>query len=299
LSIDGGGIRGLLTARLLERLEAEVPDLMQKIDLFAGTSTGGVLALGFAAGRTPTQARELYEQRGPRVFADSALDDLRDVGNAIGAQYSLDGLIQELDQIFGNMLLGELPKKVLISSFDLDNEPKTPYKRRTWKPKFFHNFPGPDSDGHERVVDVAVRTSAAPSYFPLYQGYIDGGLVASNPSMCAMAQALDPGTGGQRLTDLALLSLSTGRYARYLTRQDGDWGWVQWARPVIDLVLEGMSDVADYQCARVLGRRYHRLDPDLPDPISLDDLQRIPDLLEIAETVDLSKTLEWLGRYFR
>jgi patatin-like phospholipase/acyl hydrolase len=299
LSIDGGGIRGVLTARLLQRLEAERPGILRKVDLFAGTSTGGLLALGFAAGWTPEQALALYQKQGTRVFTDSSLDDLKDLGNAVGAEYDSCGLKEVLFEIFGDMRLGDLPKKVLISTFDLDNRPASTTKRRTWKPKFFHNYPGPDSDAHELVVDVGLRTSAAPSYFPIYQGYIDGGLVAGNPAMCALAQALDPGTGGQRLVDVALLSLSTGRYPRFLESENGDWGWVQWARPLIDLVMEGMSDVADYQCARVLGRRYHRLDPEFAEPISLDDLTRIPDLLDIAERVPLEHSVQWLSRYFR
>lgn len=299
LSIDGGGIRGVLTARLLERLEVEHPGMLQKVDLFAGTSTGGLLALGFAAGWTPAQARALYEQQGVRVFTDNPLDDLRDLGNAVGAEYAIYGLKEVLFEIFGDMRLGDLPKKVLISTFDLDNRPASPGQRRTWKPKFFHNYPGPDSDAHELVVDVGVRTSAAPSYFPIYQGYIDGGVVAGNPAMCALAQALDPGTGGQRLVDVALFSLSTGRYPRFLESEGGDWGWVQWARPLIDLILEGMVDVADYQCARVLGRRYHRLDPGLVEPISLDEVGKITDLLTVAEQVPLKETVRWLSRYFR
>lgn len=299
LSMDGGGIRGVLTARLLERLQAVQPGLLEKVELFAGTSTGGLLALGLAAGWSPAQALEIYQSFAGRVFVDSPLDDLRDLGNAVGAEYTLDGLRQALFEIFGDLRLRELPKKVLVSSFDLDNRSSNPAVRRTWKPKFFHNFPGPDSDGHELVMDVALRTSAAPTYFPIYQGYIDGGIVANNPGMCALAQALDPATGAQRLVDVALLSISTGRYRHFLESNEGDWGWVQWARPMVDIVLEGMSDVADYQCARVMGRRYHRLDPDLPSPIGLGDLDCMPELVRLADETPLERTLEWLGRYFR
>src|SRR5438270_13739741 len=73
LALDGGGIRGLLTTILLERLEAAVPGFLSHIDLFAGTSTGGILALGLASGITPTAARDLYEGKGPEVSAESML----------------------------------------------------------------------------------------------------------------------------------------------------------------------------------------------------------------------------------
>ena len=299
LSIDGGGIRGVLTTVLLERLEAARPGFLEMVDLFAGTSTGGLLALGLAAGKTPADLRALYTEKGEIVFADTLLDDLRDMGNAVGAQYSHDGLKNELVDMFGDQALDDLNRRVLISSFDLDNEPvRDADEPHTWKPKFFHNYPGDDSDGDQKIVDVAMRTAVAPTYFPIYQGYIDGGVVANNPSMCALAQALDEGTGGQELREIALLSISTGSYPKYLTTQDGDWGWTQWARPIIEIMLEGNVGVAHYQCARLLGSCYHRLNPILAEPISMDAVDQIPALIEIAEGVDLEKTILWLRRYF-
>jgi uncharacterized protein len=294
LALDGGGIRGLLTAILLERLEAARPGLLAKVNLFAGSSTGGILALGLAAGRTPSQARELYEKRGRQVFADSRWDNLRDLGHAVRAQYSNTELKRVLQAEFGSMTLGELPHRVLVAAFDLENDPHLPPQLRTWKPKFFHNFLGRDSDAHEKVVDVAMRTSAAPSYFPIYQGYIDGGVVAGNPSMAALAQALEPNTGKQALADITLLSLGTGRNNRSIPAQTNDWGWVQWAPHIINIVLDGTSGIADYECRQLLGDRYHRLNPYLPERIDLDDVSKIPRLREIGERVMLEPTLEWL-----
>ena len=294
LTLDGGGIRGLLTAIILERLEAALPGMLAKVDLFAGTSTGGILALGLAAGRSPTQARELYETRGREVFTDSPLDNLAHLGNALGAQYGNGALKRVLEEQFGDMTLADLPRKVLISSFDLDNGADQPAPLRTWKPKFFHNFPGPDSDGAERVVDVALRTCAAPSYFPLYQGFIDGGVVAGNPSMPALAQALEPRTGKQSLDSISLLSLGTGRNPQFMTQQNSNWGWLQWAPHIIDIILSGASGVADYECRQLLAARYHRLDPLLPESIGLDAVDKIPRLVEIAQRVMLETTLDWL-----
>jgi len=295
LSLDGGGIRGVLTLMLLRRIEANRPGFLSSVDLFAGTSVGGILALALALGLSPAECGDLCDEISRAVFADSPLDDLRDLGNAVGAQYSNANLKRLLAGRFGNRALGDLPKKVLICAFDLDNEPANPQTLRTWKPKFFHNFPGPGTDAGERVVDVALRTSAAPTYFPIYQGYIDGGIVANNPSMCALAQALDSSTGRQKIEDVAMLSLGAGRVLHFLTARDADWGWAQWARPLIDLILEeGNGSIADYQCRRVLGERYHRLDPVLPEPIRLDDLERLPRLKEIAAEVDLAATLNWL-----
>jgi uncharacterized protein len=294
LSLDGGGIRGLLTAILLERLEAARPGLLAQVDLFAGASTGGILALGLAAGRTPTQARALYEKRGRQVFADSRWDNFRDLGHAVRAQYSNGELYRVLKAEFGEMTLGDLPHHVLVAAFDLENDPNLAPQMRTWKPKFFHNFAGRDSDAHEKVVDVAMRTSAAPSYFPIYQGYIDGGVVAGNPSMAALAQALEPATGGQKLADITLLSLGTGQNTRSLPAQNNDWGWAQWAPHIINIVLDGTSGIADYECRQLLGGRYHRLNPYLSERIDLDAVAKIPRLRDIADRVMLESTLDWL-----
>ncbi len=291
LSLDGGGIRGVLTATLLGRLEAHRPGFLASIDLFAGTSTGGVLALGLALGLTPAMCSALYEKYAADVFDDTLADDVRDLGNAVGAKYTNAHLKRRLENQFGNGLLADLPKRVLVSAFDLDNEPQNPQARRTWKPKFFHNFPGAGTDGGERVVDVALRATAAPTYFPVYQGYIDGGVVAMNPSMCALAQALDSATGGQRLAEVVLLSVGTGRIPRFLTTTNADWGWAQWANPLLHIAFdEGNRSVADYQCQRLLGECYHRLDPILPEAIDLDDYEQVDRVKDLAVGVDLTIT---------
>jgi patatin-like phospholipase/acyl hydrolase len=160
--------------------------------------------------------------------------------------------------------------------------------------KFFHNYPGPDSDGQQLAVDVAVRTSVAPTYFPVYQGYIDGGVAASNPAMCALAQSLHRTTGGQELSNLLMLSLGTGFNPHYLAVDTADWGIVNWAPHLVNIMLEGSSGLADYQCSQVLGDQYHRINPALPKPIEMDQIRSIPDLLAAADATDLNATIAWL-----
>lgn len=310
LSIDGGGVRGILALRLLQRLAAESnrPNFMDQIDLFAGTSTGGIIALGMASGLTPEEGRRLYETMIPFVFADSLWDDLKDIGFAIGAKYSSENRKHSLASQFGESRLDDLPRKVLISTFDLDNEGQSQDGIRRWKPKFFHNYPGPDSDGDQLVADVAMRTSAAPIYFPVYQGYIDGGVVANNPSMCALAQVLDEKFGGQQPTDVVLFSLGTGQLPQYLTVKDADWGWKQWSvhltpeqgidLPLLDIMMSGSSGVADFQCRRVLNDQYHRLQPILPEPIGMDAVNAMERLVQIADSIELSETIDWLTAHF-
>ena len=298
LTLDGGGIRGVLTITLLKRLEEVHPDFLKNVDLVAGTSTGGILALAIAAGKTLTQALNLYKERGEWVFYDTPFDDLKDMGNAFGAEYSNTGLSQALSEEFGSLTLGELQKKVLIVSFDLDNNAVEATVTRSWKPKIFQNYPGKGSDAGEKVVDVALRTSAAPTYFPVYQGYIDGGVVANNPSMCALAQALDKGTAKQRLREIALLSVGTGGFPKFLTTQDADWGWTQWARPLVDIMLEGSLEVAHYQCKSILGKRYHRIAARLNKPVGLDSLESIPELEQVGQIYDLDEAVQFVKTYF-
>jgi len=298
LSLDGGGLRGVLTAKLLERLESAHPGFLSQVDLFAGTSTGGVLALGLALGLSPTDMGQLYTQAASQVFADSLWDDIRDLGKLTGADYSNQPLKQAILELIGDITLGDLPRRVLISSFQLDNNSQTPGLPRTWKPKFFHNFPGPDSDAGEKVVDVALRTSAAPAYFPIYQGYVDGGVVVNNPSMCALAQALHPEMGGQKLEEVTLLSIGSGVSSKYLSQKDADWGLAQWAPHLVSMMIEGGVGVADYQCKQMLGERFLRINPALPGSPGMDDLSQIPLFQEIGQLADLRPALDWLKRYY-
>jgi uncharacterized protein len=298
LSIDGGGIRGILTARLLERIDDQRPGFLDSVDLFAGTSTGGLLALGLAWGMTPRQLRQLYEEFANKVFADSLLDDLKDLGNLVGAEYSVEPLIEVLEKFFQGVTLSQLPRRVLVPAFLLDNQANQPGDIRMWKMKFFHNFPGHDSDGHELITDVAVRTSVAPSYFPTYQGYIDGGVAASNPAMSALAQALHNGTGGQQVNNLTLLSFGTGFNPHYLPVRDADWGLAQWAPHLINIMLEGNVDMVNYQCRQLLDDRFFRFDPALPRPIGLGSIKYIPELLNTANKADLSTALRWIDQHF-
>lgn len=303
LSLDGGGIRGIVSVVLLQRLEAE-PGLRRwlgRTRLVAGTSTGGLIALGLASGVGLATLRDLYETRGRAIFDDSWLDDLRDLGRIAGAEYDSDHLARELRRIFGTATLGDLRKRVLVPAFDLDNAARLA-SRRTWKPKLFHNFPGPDSDASALAWKVGLYTSAAPTYFPSVDGYIDGGVFANNPSLCALTQSLDRRTRGRRaaLDDVVLLSIGTGTSLVYIEGQRHDWGYARWAKPLVSLILDGVTGIADYQCRQLLGARYHRLAPVFPPGTSvpLDAVARVPEMVSFAESVDLGPTVEFLRRHW-
>ncbi len=302
LSIDGGGIRGIISTILLQRLSAEssLSGWLEKVDLLAGTSTGGLLALGIAKPLDLVVIRNLYETKGKEIFDDSWLRDLRDLGGVIGAKYDITNLEQELHSIFGPATLRQLSKRVLITAFDLDNA-ASEEAERTWKPKLFHNFPGPDSDGDQLAYKVGLYTAAAPTYFPSAEGYVDGGVFASNPAMCALAQTQDPRIGlHPALSDVVLFSLGTGTSLTYITGDPLDWGYAQWAKPLVSLMLDGVAGIADYQCKQLLGLSYHRLAPVFPPPISIpmDGVDRIPEMIAFAGNVDIGPTIEWLQTHW-
>lgn len=296
VSIDGGGIRGLVTTVLLQRIVATpgLENFLDSIDLIAGTSTGGLLALGIAKQLDLSVIRDVYVKKGPKIFDDSWLDDLVDLGKLRGADYDIKPLRRELKRLFGDATLGGLSKRVLITTFDLDNEAPVD---RTWKPKLFHNFPGPYNDTASLAVDVGLYTSAAPTYFPSVDGYIDGGVYASNPAMCALAQTQDPRYNPTpSLDDVLLLSLGTGMSLQYIKGKSHDWGYVQWIKPLISLMLDGTAGIADYQCRQMLRERYHRLAPVFPVGVTvpMDDIDKISYMVKFAEELPIEETINWL-----
>ena len=290
LTFDGGGIRGLVTLALLKRLETRVPSLIRDADLLAGTSTGGIIALGLAAGLSVDDLITLYRDHGEAIFTRPWWDRVRSLGRLTGARYQQANLGKILREIFGDARLADLGKRVLIPAFDLNNEAPDPAKR-TWNAKFFHNFPGNDSDGDAPVVAVALHTSAAPTYFPSHEGFIDGGVAANNPSLAALAQALS--TRGAEpppeLAEVCLLSLGTGINLTHIWGQTLDWGFVQWAKPLIALMLDANPGIADYQCRQILHGAYRRLAPVFPRgvKIDLDDWRSADALLAFGQAAPL------------
>ena len=305
LTLDGGGIRGLLSAVLMDELDRRHPDWLSRVDMIAGTSTGGVLALALANGMQPAKLAELYYELGPIIFKDNLLDDVRDLGRMIGADYGTKNLRRELEKIFSDTRLQDLNKRVLVTAFDLDNEALSP-EERSWKPKFFHNFPGGDSDGERHAADVALYSSAAPTYFPSVDGYIDGGVVANHPGMVALSQTQDRRSeilDRPRIDEIRLLSIGTGQVLSYIKGPIHNWGLVQWAKPLLNLMLDAVSGVPDFQCRQILGANYHRLNYTFPDGegIKLGEWKKRDRLIEIGRQhmhMELDAAAGWLAGHW-
>jgi patatin-like phospholipase/acyl hydrolase len=219
LSIDGGGIRGIIPALVLCHLEERTGRPVGSLfDLVAGTSTGGIIAAALTR-PDPLPASEildLYRTEGPRIFR-------RSLGRRV---LSAEGVLDEKhdDAVLNEVLARYLGRGRLS-----------------------------DATTRGTLTDVVRATSAAPTYFePWPVGdlvLVDGGVYAMNPGMCAYAEA-------RRLEDDApslVLSLGTGQATRPITfAQSKDWGLLEWARPLIDVVLDGVADTVDYQLGELM-----------------------------------------------
>ena len=268
LSIDGGGIRGLIPALILSALEEKHNQpISQQFDMIAGTSTGGIIALGLTKkgqGACPAlSAKELaniYLNEGKHIFQQSPWQRFKSLNGLRETIYSNQGLQKILLDEFGHSKLSESLCDILITSYDLERR----------KPHFFKSHRAQqDLDRDYYISDVGMATSAAPTYFSpcfisnINQTYqaslVDGGVYANNPTGCLLAEArrLYPET-----TEIEILSIGTGELIKPIMHQQAcKWGKVGWVRPVLDIIFDGVADTVDYQLKQLSGKglSYKRL----------------------------------------
>lgn len=296
LSIDGGGVRGIFAAKLLSRLNASLQrdgiNLLDHVDLFAGTSTGALIALALASGKDISDITDAYSTHTKQIFSHRPLS----IGGWMQSKYSQDNLRSAIEKMVGIKELRAL-RYVVVPALELsthrDNIPVPTNKvsAARWRPVLFHNLPG-SKCLDRNTLDVALMSSAAPTFFPSHQGHIDGGVFANNPALAAVSMAVDPRYGNQPLCDVQVLSISTGRFLKAY-KTNVDWGKLRWARPLLEILLEASSVHAHDQCAAILGNRYHRLEHHLgANNIQLDDADRVQELLKLAGEDALNPSIE-------
>ncbi len=285
LSLDGGGIKGIIPATILayveEQLQKQTGDKDARIadyfDLIAGTSTGGILTCAYLIPDvnnrpkyTAKDALGFYLQRGDEIFDISIWQRMTTGGGVFDEKYSADELEEALYDYFGDVLLSQLLKPSLITAYNI--------KER--KTEFFNMLDVPRKNLDYFIRDIARATSAAPTYFeparikssnglkvlPL----IDGGMFANNPAMCAYAEArsvdFSAVTGNSEkpaypgAKDMIILSLATGSEKKPYSWKDAkDWGSVKWIKPVIDILMSGNSETVDYELKKI----FETVDPHL------------------------------------
>ena len=290
LSIDGGGIRGIFPAALLAGLEDRRLNgsaIGAYFDLIAGTSTGGVLALGLGAGLRASQLLELYSQRGRVIFppASRVVRRGRELLGCFRYRYERGALTSALTDVFGDTKLVESRVRLCVPSADGRHGDlyvfKTPH------------HPDFRLDSGELMTKVGLATSAAPTYYqPLDDGgysFLDGGLWANNPVMVALADALS--CFDVRRCQIRILSIGCGAAPytinRWQRRLGGLWHW----RRAIDAAMRFQSLAALGQARLLIGaHRLTRIDPpNIARPIELDDWSRARTELPPAATTVLDR----------
>jgi len=291
LSIDGGGILGLIPAMVLAEIEARAGrPAAELFDLVAGTSTGGIIACAVAAGIPANTVADLYRKRGKDIFARHLRHRLFTGFGLWGPQYAASGIEAALADVFQGAKLSDCTTDLLVPAYDI--EARTPVLFKSAKARW-NGVVGVEAY-HARsrdyyLRDVARATSAAPTYFPPARitslagevvTAVDGGLFANNPAACALAQVAK----ASRMYGAAMVSLGTGsREQPYLYGAARRWGLARWARPLLDCMFDGQSDTAGHQCQALLRDRYFRLQPALPGDLPMDDAG--PKAVEILESV--------------
>jgi hypothetical protein len=282
LSMDGGGIRGIIPARLLQRIEESTGKAASALfHLMAGTSTGGILGCGLAKGKPAREIADLYAKRGGDIFNRSFWDKVTTIDGLTNPDYDPSSFETILDEELGDAWLSEcggaelmVPSYAIQLPFEQPSDvlgllvPRAPYLFKSWKAKGSNIDPGDKpAELDFRLKDIARATSAAPTYFPpaLIQnragqrfGMIDGGVFANNPAMCALVSAykLFP-----RAKGFMVVSLGTGSLERPIPYDEAkNWGLVHWARPILNVLFDGSADTTCYQVDQILGPSHYRFD---------------------------------------
>lgn len=276
LSLDGGGIRGILPGTILTYIEHQIKNrtgnpaatVGQYFDFVAGTSTGGILSLVYVCPDehggykySAEKALDLYLKQGDDIFDVSFAQKLKSMGGIRDEKYSAKEMEKALETYFGKTRLSQALKPCLISSYDIE-------KRQA---KFFTSSDAIEKKGDFEFRAVARATSAAPTYFepakvesttkdifPL----IDGGVFANNPALCAYAEARttkfsevlrdkekpDYPTASQMI----IVSIGTGTVKKtYPYEKFKDAGILAWIQPLIDIMMSGNSETVDYQLRQI------------------------------------------------
>ncbi len=277
-------MRGVFAAAFIACVEERLGDrIANHVDLIAGTSTGGLIALGLAAGRSGQEMLDLYRDNGRRIFSRSWPGR-----NLLMPKYSRRGLDQLLQAEFGELRMRDLTTPACVSAYEAVSGQPRVFKSDHAEGLYW---------GHDQLVwKVAAATSAAPSYFAPVQfmeedAHVDGGVWANNPSMIALTEAVR--RFNRQLGEIRLLSVGTvaprPRIRSFAASRR--MGWPRWARPGLALLQGGPAIGNHFQARLLLGEQnYLRCDDDSGVPVALDDIKACQPLAALGHNVALA---EW------
>ncbi|RRB02144.1 patatin-like phospholipase family protein [Larkinella rosea] len=260
LSIDGGGIRGIIPAKILCEIEQKTgKPIAALFDLIAGTSTGGLIALALTMPSSDKSAPKykaedvlkIYTERGKEIFAKGKLQKFTNPYGIFEELYDKQHLEKVLDDYFFNANLSSCVTNTMVTSYDIHS--RMPVIFKSWLAE----------DGSEPdfpLKSISRATSAAPTYFEPIRlkseptngafALVDGGLFANNPTMCALAEHLRL-FGPQE--PVMIVSLGTGDLVRrFEYNQAKNWGKLDWINPIISIMFQGASVTVDYQVRQMM-----------------------------------------------
>jgi uncharacterized protein len=264
LALSGGGYFGLYTISVLAELERAFGPIGRHVDLLAGTSVGGIIALGLAAEIPASEIKEAFEQNGTRIFSarpapTAGPGSFRDLLRfAFKPKYQTSGLHKTIVQILGEeLLIMSLKHPIIVPVVNL-----TKGRPQLFKTPHHASF---RTDLHLRVVDVAIAATAAPSYFPIAEIgdalYVDGGLYANSPDLLAVHEAEH--FFEHPFDEIHLLSVgtTTSRFS-FAHAQGRKFGSVDWLRDqrLVSVIIASQQLSVDSMMEHRLRKRYRRLD---------------------------------------
>lgn len=279
LTIDGGGIRGLFPAAYLAEIERRFlggSSIAKHFDMVAGTSTGGIIALGLANGKSAKEIASIYTERGEHIFPKPkpVAGLWKRFRSLRSPKYDRLNLQKELLRVFGHDVLDSVKTRVVIPSFEGEyGEPfiyKTPH------------HPDYQKDRHKALVDIAQHTAAAPSYFEAAEnhGYqmLDGGIWANNPIMQALVDVLACYEVPRE--NIRILSIGTGDETVELAKRHLKGGKLDWGVSTQVPLLFRLA--ARAQSKNALGQAFLLVGKPNVIRVDLDERERHMDLDDVA-----------------
>jgi len=298
LSLDGGGIRGIISAVILAEIEKLINEpLNEYFDLIAGTSTGSILATAVATGNKSQQIIRLYQQKGKNIFPYQSRFSLKRLKllfkyGISAPKFSDQGLIEVMQEQFGSVnKLSDIPDSIKLLIISYDTLGRKPIIFKSWKEKY----------ADVPLWEACVCSASAPTYFPAHllniqrTGYsaIDGGMGATNPSACAIAEAIRL---KHPIEEISVISIGTGDASRPIPWQKArSWGLANWGWEgrLIDVMFDASCDIHDYITEQVMSEpdietdhycsRYLRLEPKLEqDQMDNSSTENINGLIDLT-----------------
>ena len=286
LSIDGGGIRGIIPATILSYLEQKIQEIVNDnrikignlIDFVAGTSTGSVIGSlmlipddnNFYPKYKMTEIIDFYLSLGDKVFRHNLLHDIKNVWGLFGPRFKNSNIEEPLLKQFDHYKLKDLIKPCMFSGYDIEKR-KIVFYTNNDKNKKYENY---------NIKDIIRGSTSIPSYFAPahfndgleFNSIVDGGLFANNPAFAAFTEISKTIFNGKKQiytpNELIIISLGTGSFNKkiYSYNESKKWGKIKWIMPLIDILLTANSEITDYEIKQLFSsydssHNYKRINP--------------------------------------